>query len=77
MRENKAVKISNFILSFGCQPSFGVAASSKYIANLCDLFNSNYDKNGCIVLPDVFARVLSSDATFETVSSNLSRKLKL
>jgi hypothetical protein len=29
------------------------------------------------VLPDIFAKVLSSDAKFETVSSNLSRKLKL
>ena len=44
---------------------------------MCDLFNTKYDKDGCIVLPDVFAKVLSDDAKFETVSSNLSRKLKL
>lgn len=28
-------------------------------------------------MPDVFSKVLSSDAKFETVSSNLAKKLKL
>jgi hypothetical protein len=69
--------IGNFIFSFGCQPSFGVGAESKYINDLKNLFSSNFDLSGCIVLPDVFSKVLSSDAKFETVSSNLSRKLKL
>ncbi len=69
--------IGNFIFSFGCQPSFGVGAESKYINDLKYLFSSNFDVNGFIILPDVFSKVLSSDATFETVSSNLSRKLKL
>ena len=69
--------IGNFIFSFGCQPSVGVGAESKYINDLKNLFSSNFDLSGCIVLPDVFSKVLSSDAKFETVSSNLSRKLKL
>ena len=30
-----------------------------------------------IILPDVFAKVLSSDATFETSSSNLAKNLLL
>ena len=58
-------------------PAFGVAAESKYIEDLFNLFASNFDVNGCIVLPDVFSKVVSSDAKFETFSSNLSRKLKL
>ena len=69
--------VSNFIFSFGCQPTDGVIAQSKYIEDLFNLFTSNFDEYGCIVLPDVFSRVLSSDAKFETVSSNLTRKLKL
>ena len=69
--------VSNFIFSFGCKPGDGVLAQSKYIEDLFNLFTSNFDVNGCIVLPDVFSRVLSSDAKFETVSSNLTRKLKL
>ena len=50
----------------------------KIIKNVIDLFAKNFDpEGGHIMLPDCFARVISSDATFETVSSNLSRKLKL
>ena len=47
-------KTGNFILSFGCQPSFGVAASSKYVKDFINLIMSNFDENGSVVLPDVF-----------------------
>ena len=80
MRSLNAVesrKIGNFIFSFGCQPSFGLIATTKYVENLKQLLTSNFDQSGCIIFPDVFSKVLSSDAIFETVSSNLSRKLKL
>jgi hypothetical protein len=71
-------QIGNYIFSFGCQPSAGVGATSKYIKDLLDLFTTNFDAvNASILFPDIFAKVLSSDATFETVSSNLSRKLLL
>ena len=71
-------QIGNYIISFGCQPGAGVGATSKYIKDLLDLFTTNFDAvYGSIVFPDIFAKVLSSDATFETVSSNLSRKLLL
>ena len=70
--------VGNFIFSFGCQPGQGVNASSKYIADMLDLFLANFDhKTGVVILPDVFSKVLSSDATFETVTSNLARKLSL
>ena len=41
------------------------------------MITSNFDESGSVVLPDVFARVVSSDAPFECVSSNLARKVKL
>ena len=70
--------IGNFMFIFGCQPAYGVRADSKFVKNVIDLFAKNFDpEGGHIMLPDCFARVISSDATFETVSSNLSRKLKL
>jgi hypothetical protein len=55
-----------------------VKADTKFIRNVIELFMKNFDPDdGHVLLPDCFARVISSDATFETVSSNLSRKLKL
>lgn len=70
--------IGNFMFIFGCQPAYGVKADTKFIKNVIDLFLKNFDPDdGHILLPDCFARVISSDATFETVSSNLSRKLKM
>lgn len=56
----------------------GVGATSKYIKDLLNLFTCNFDvQTGSVLLPDVFSKVMSSDAVFETVSSNLARKLKL
>ena len=67
----------NFILLFGCQPSYGVLANSKYVKDFINLITSNFDDSGSVVLPDALSKVLSSDAPFESVSSNLARKLKL
>ena len=67
----------NFILLFGCQPSYGVLANSKYIKDFINLIISNFDESGSVVLPDALSRVMSSDAPFESVSSNLARKIKL
>ena len=41
------------------------------------MISFNFDESGSVVLPDVFARVVSTDAPFECVSSNLARKVKL
>ena len=38
---------------------------------------SNFDERGSVVLPDLFANVLSTDAIFETTSINLASKLQL
>jgi hypothetical protein len=35
----------------------------------------NFDESGSVVLPDLFAKVVSSDAIFESTSINLARKL--
>ncbi len=70
-------KTSNLILSFGCSPSLGVLANSDYIKDLINLIQSNFDESGSVVLPDLFAKVLSTDAIFECVSINLAKKLLL
>jgi hypothetical protein len=54
-----------------------VSATSKFIKDFINLITSNFDESGSVVLPDLFARVVSSDAIFECVSSNLARKVKL
>jgi hypothetical protein len=37
----------------------------------------NFDESGSVVLPDLFAKVVSSDAIFECTNINLAKKLKL
>ena len=49
----------NIFLSFGCQPSFGVQADSKYVKDFINLITSNFDESGSVILPDVFSRVVS------------------
>ena len=42
------------------------------------MYNSNFDpENGQVVIPDVFSKVLSSDAKIESVTCNEARKLFL
>ena len=58
---------------FGCQPAYGVKAATKFMKNVIDLLSRNFEEeSGEVLLPDVFQKVISSDAKFETVSSNLS-----
>ena len=52
-------------------------ANSKYIQDFINLITSNFDDSGSVVLPDAFSKVVSKDAPFECVSSNLARKVKL
>ena len=54
-----------------------MVAESKYIKDFINMITSNFDESGSVVLPDVFAKVVSTDAPFECVSSNLARKVKL
>ena len=52
-------------------------ANSKYVKDFINLVTSNFDESGSVVLPDVFSKVVSKDAPFECVSSNLARKVKI
>ena len=52
-------------------------ANSKYVKDFINLISYNFDESGSVVLPDVFSKVVSKDAPFECVSSNLARKVKL
>ena len=72
------MNVGNFTLIYGCQPGQGVSATSKFIEDLVNLYNSNFDPdNGQVVIPDVFSKVLSSDAKIESVTCNEARKLFL
>ena len=52
--------------------------SLKFIIDIINLYNSNFDtEDGSVVIPDVFAKVKSSDAPFESVSSTTAKKLVL
>ena len=73
-----SINVGNFTLIYGCQPGEGVNAASKFIADLVNLYTTNFDpENGQIVIPDVYSKVLSSDAKIESVTCNEARKLFL
>ena len=48
-----------------------------YIKDLINLITSNFNESGSVLLPDLFSKVVSSDAPFELVISNLARKVRL
>ena len=63
---------------FGCQPEYGIKSASKLVMDTIELFIKNFDHDkGEIVLPDAFAKVLSSDAKFEIVTCVEAQKLTL
>ena len=60
---------TNFIFVFGCQPGFGINANSKLVDDTIELYKKNFDpEKGIIILPDVYSKVVSSDAKFEVVT---------
>lgn len=73
-----SIRVGNFTLIFGCQTGEGVSAASKLISDLVNLYNTNFDPdNGSIIIPDVYSKILSSDAKIESVTCNEARKLFL
>ena len=41
------INVGNFTLIYGCQPGQGVSATSKFIEDLVNLYNTNFDpENG-------------------------------
>lgn len=51
---------------------------TSYVKDIIQLLKSNFDLiKGVVVLPDIFAKIVSSDAMFEISSSSLSQKLML
>lgn len=64
--------IANFIFCYGCAPGFGILANTKFVNDLIMLFTRSFDDSGVLLLPDCFQQVVSSDAVFETSTSNLS-----
>ncbi len=68
----------NFTFVFGCQPEYGIKAESKLIMDTIELYIKNFDpEKGEIVVPDAYAKVISSDAKFEIVTCVEAQKLLL
>jgi hypothetical protein len=65
-------------LVFGCQPEYGISAASKLVMDTIELYIKNFDpEKGEIIIPEAFAKVLSSDAKFEIVTCVEAQKLTL
>jgi hypothetical protein len=63
-------------LVWGCEPGAGVNAASKLIEDVIDLYRVNFHPElGCMIIPDVFSKVISSDARFEVLTCVEAKKL--
>ena len=66
-------EIANFIMLFGCEPADGVGGATEFVNDIINLMKDSFDaETGTVLLPDALNMVVSSDAIFETSSSNLS-----
>ena len=66
-------KISNFSFLFGSRPGNGVRGETQFAKNFIELCMNFYDNElGFIDLPNIFSKILSNDAQFESVESKLS-----
>ena len=61
---------------YGCKQGVGLDKQTKFGKNIIDLLQDNFDlTTGEIVLPDVFTKIVSEDAVFETAQSCMSQRL--
>lgn len=68
--------VQNFIFTFGCKPGANMPENTSFTKDIIQLLMKNFDLiKGVVVLPDIFAKIVSSDAMFEISSSSLSQKL--
>ncbi len=71
-------KITNFTFSFGCSPGSGVRADTKFAQNFIDLFTDCFHiTEGSIDIPTSFSQVISSDANFESITSDMAQELRI
>ena len=69
---------SNIIFIYGCPPGEGVKATSLLVADTIKLYSDNFNTDkGEIILPDIYSKVVSSDAKFEVVTCVEASKLSL
>jgi hypothetical protein len=69
---------NNLTFVYGCEPAAGVKGNSKLIADVINLYRTDFDpEKGLIVIPDVYSNVISSDAKFEVVTTVEAKKLVL
>lgn len=68
--------IANFTLSFGCDPGAGVKSTTTFVKDFIELCFKNFHiEEGTIKIPEAFSKVISNDANFESVTSNLAQEL--
>ena len=73
-----AIKNMNFFFIWGCRPSAGVGANTDMVQDIFDAFMIQQEPiDASIKLPTVFDYLQSSDASFETASSNQLQHLQL
>ena len=63
------VKVQNFVLCFGCDPSFTVKADTTMIADVKNAILKNFDPNTLVLkLQETLDNLQGKDASFEFVT---------
>ena len=78
MAKIDSIKAVNFIFIWGCRPSTGVMANTQMVNDIFRAFIVQQDQSeASISIPTIFDQLQSSDASFETASSNQLQHLQL
>ena len=69
----------NYVFFFGCRTDEGVAADTRMIDDLADVFLDKFDKNAdfSITFPTALNSLQGADVNFEGITSNTLQQLKL
>ena len=62
---------------FGCAPSIGVRADTKFITDVCEALLDRIAGDMTLTFPEVLEGINGSDANFELISSATTRPIKL
>ena len=66
-----------FDLFFGCAPSIGVKADTKFIADVCEALLDRVADDMTLTFPEFLEGIKGTDTNFELVSSSTTRPVKL
>ena len=71
------VKIINFALVFGCSPSVGINADSKFMKNACENIERSMNARMTVIFPDCLESMQGEDCNFELATSSTLKPLHL